>query len=272
VVTKLHFIAGLPRSGSTLVGALLRQNPRFVASITSPVAALCGALTKEMSGASEFVTFFDDGRRKTMLRAIFDGYYASSKVDQVVFDTNRIWTSKAAWLSQLYPNSRIICCVRDIGWIVDSLERMLRANPLQLSRALAYEPGTSVYARVEWLINSDNGLIGLPWSAFREAWFGESADRLVVIPYDTLVREPERTLRRLYDAIGEHYFPHDFEHVSYDEPEYDSQLGMPGLHRVRSVVKPETRIPSIPPDIFAKYADTNFWRDSALNHRSVRIL
>ena len=26
---KLHFIAGLPRSGSTLLAGILRQNPRF---------------------------------------------------------------------------------------------------------------------------------------------------------------------------------------------------------------------------------------------------
>jgi sulfotransferase len=36
-VPTLHFIAGLPRSGSTLLVALLRQNPRFAARISSPV-------------------------------------------------------------------------------------------------------------------------------------------------------------------------------------------------------------------------------------------
>lgn len=32
-----HFISGLPRSGSTLLAAILRQNPRFLAATTSPV-------------------------------------------------------------------------------------------------------------------------------------------------------------------------------------------------------------------------------------------
>jgi len=35
---RLHFISGLPRSGSTLLSAILRQNPRFYAGMTSPVA------------------------------------------------------------------------------------------------------------------------------------------------------------------------------------------------------------------------------------------
>ncbi|WP_414570950.1 sulfotransferase [Nostoc sp. CCY 9925] len=37
---KIHFISGLPRSGSTLLGVLLRQNPQFHASMTSPVGSL----------------------------------------------------------------------------------------------------------------------------------------------------------------------------------------------------------------------------------------
>jgi hypothetical protein len=37
---RLHFISGLPRSGSTLLAALLRQNPRFSAGMSSPVYAL----------------------------------------------------------------------------------------------------------------------------------------------------------------------------------------------------------------------------------------
>ncbi|MEG3936419.1 MULTISPECIES: sulfotransferase [unclassified Microcoleus] len=32
-----HFISGLPRSGSTLLAALLRQNPRFHGAMTSPL-------------------------------------------------------------------------------------------------------------------------------------------------------------------------------------------------------------------------------------------
>jgi sulfotransferase len=40
----IHFISGLPRSGSTLLAAILRQNPRFHAGMSSPVASLFMAL------------------------------------------------------------------------------------------------------------------------------------------------------------------------------------------------------------------------------------
>lgn len=58
---RLHLISGLPRSGSTLLSAILRQNPRFSAGVTTPVAALIGALMPRMSGNSEFAPFFVTG-------------------------------------------------------------------------------------------------------------------------------------------------------------------------------------------------------------------
>ena len=45
----IHFISGLPRSGSTLLAAILRQNPRFHAGMTSPVGAMYMALERSMS-------------------------------------------------------------------------------------------------------------------------------------------------------------------------------------------------------------------------------
>jgi len=273
--TRVHFISGLPRSGSTLLSALLRQNPRFSASMTSPVAALVGAWLPKMSGG-EFEGFFDDAKRARMLRSVLETYHAQepglSSGDSVVFDTNRSWTGRTALLGQLYPASRIICCVREIGWIIDSIERMLAKNSLQLSRMFDFQPGSSVYGRVESLMNSEHGLIGLSWSTLREAWFSEEAKRLIVVPYDHLVKEPKRTLHRLYAELGETYFEHDLQNVVYEEPDYDANIGMPGLHTVRQKVEYQQRMPCIPPDIFTKYGNTHFWEKAELNIRGVTII
>lgn len=225
-----------------------------------------------MSGASEFVTFFSDERKRAILRNLFEGYYIDVPPTHVIFDTNRTWTARIPILAELYPESRIICCVRDIGWIIDSIETMLRKNPLQLSRLFNFQPGSSVYARVEILMNSDHGLIGLSWSSLREAWFSPYAKRLILIQYDTLVQQPDRVLSRLYEELGEVPFKHDFDHVVYDEPDYDAHLGMPGMHKVREKVEYQKRESNIPPDLFAKYANMNFWAKPQLNQKGVLVL
>lgn len=272
---QFHFISGLPRAGSTLLSAILKQNPRFSAAMTSPVATLVGAIQPKMTGG-EFGVFFDDKKRALVLKAIFEAYHADRIAtlasSPVIFDTNRSWTGRMALLADLYPQAKIICCVRSIAWIIDSIESMLAKNPLQLSRVFNFQPGSSVYGRTETLMNSDKGLIGLPWSTLREAWFGDYADRLVIVPYDHLVKAPARTLERLYQVLGEPYFPHDFDNVVYDEPDYDAHIGMPGLHTVRHKVEHRERRPVIPPDIFSKYATTHFWENRELNPRGVTII
>lgn len=272
MIAKAHFISGLPRSGSTLLSALLKQNPQFHASVTSPVALLMTTVMNKMSGGKEFSVFFDDERRQAILRGIFAGYYTGAPSESVVFDTNRTWTARASILGALFPQCRIICCVRDVGAIMDSLERQLRKNPLQFSRVFNFQPGVSAYTRAETLMNLENGLIGIAMSGLREAWFSEEAKRLIVIDYDRLVGQPGAVLRRLYLELGEPWFDHDFDHVAHDEPDYDDQLGMPGMHKVREKVAHERRELSIPPDLFAKYSSLSFWKNAEVNPRGVLLL
>jgi sulfotransferase len=270
--SRVHLISGLPRSGSTVLSAILRQNPRFSAAVTSPVVSLVAGVQPKMSGSSEFSTFFDDERRSVILKGLFESYYANIPTNHVVFDTNRLWTGKLSLLNELYPQARVICCVRELGWIIDSVERMLRKNPLQPSRVFDYKAGSSLYSRIETLMNSENGLIGLAWSCLREAWFSHHSAKLIVINYDSLVTNPLPVMQRLYQELGETWYEHDFQNLHYDEPEYDALLGMPGMHRVSSKVEPQRREACIPPDVFAKYADLSFWRKPEMNPRKVLVL
>ena len=60
----IHFISGLPRSGSTLLAGILRQNPRFHAGMTSPVGSMYMALEKSMSRRNETAVFIDSVQRR----------------------------------------------------------------------------------------------------------------------------------------------------------------------------------------------------------------
>ena len=271
MVAQVHFISGLPRSGSTLLAAILRQNPKFHAEITSPVAPLCGAVHQKIAGSGEFSVLFSEQRCAQMLRGLFDIYYADVPAGGVVFDTNRTWTGHAALLGRLFPDCRIICCVREIGWILESIERMRLKNPLRLSKLFPQQPGGTIYTRVDGLMHSEKGLVGGAWSRLREAWFSEAASRLIIVPYDVLVRDPESTLRRLYKELKEPYYSHDFANIEYEAPEFDDFLGMPGLHTVRRAVEYRRRQAVIPPEIFSKYVKSQFWNSVDLNSRGATV-
>jgi len=255
-----HFISGLPRSGSTLLSAILRQNPRFHAGISSPVAGLATGLLGQVSAGSEYAALVDAAQRRALLRGLFDAYY-STLPGQVVFDTNRLWCGKLPLLSDLFPGARVIACVRDVAWVMDSIERLYRANPYENTRLFQHAGGRgSVYTRLEGLVQHDQ-MVGSAWAALREAYYGEQAGALLVVDYDLLSRAPHQVLPLIYDFIGEPAFDHDFEHIEYDAVDFDLQLGVPGLHRVRAKVEFQARRTILPPDLFEKYSKLSFWGD-----------
>ncbi len=256
---KFHFISGLPRSGSTLTAALLRQNPRFHAGMSSPVAGLFEGVIGQVSAGTELSTMVNQDQRKRILAGLFDSYYADCK-EPVIFDTSRSWTAQLPALMKLFPTAKLVCTVRNVAWVMDSLERQFRDNAFENTRLFnnAGERST-VYTRVEAMAGA-NRLVGYPWHALREACYSEFAERLVLVDYDLLVARPADVMKLLYEFLDEEHFEHDFEAVEYDAPAFDAQLGLDGLHRVHKKVEPRPRQTILPPDLFERYEKLSFWQ------------
>lgn len=265
-----HFLSGLPRSGSTLLAAILAQNPRFTAGMSGPVAGLFSSLLGEMSAKNEFAVFITEAQRQRVLRGLFENYYADCGAD-VIFDTNRLWCTKLPALKTLFPDSKVIACVRDVAWILDSFERLIRKNAFSPSSIFHYQPGGTVYTRVNGLAGPE-GLVGFAYDALKEAFYGEDSDRLLLIQYETLTTDPHKVLETLYTFIDEPLFTHDTAHITFDASAFDKRAGTPGLHTVRPQVTANTRPTLLPPDLFARFAHDAFWRDPAKNIRNVQIV
>lgn len=242
------------------MGAILRQNPRFSAGMSSPIASLFDGIIAQVSAGSELSTMVNQEQRARILRGLFDSFYEGSSAE-VIFDTNRAWCSHLPALMRLFPDAKVICCVRDVAWVMDSLERQFRANAFENTR-LFNTPAerSTVYTRVEALANA-NRLVGFPWHALREACYSEHADRIVLVEYDLVTSRPRDVFKLIYEFLGEPWFEHDFGNVTYDAPEFDAQLGLDGLHRVHPKVEPRTRQTILPPDLFERYSKLAFWRD-----------
>ncbi|MEP7222605.1 MAG: sulfotransferase [Novosphingobium sp.] len=254
---RVHFISGLPRSGSTLLGALLRQNPLFHAGMSSPVFSLLNSMMPRLSNANEFNVFIDDAARGRLLRGLFESYYADLG-DKVVFDTNRSWTQKLPVLLNLYPEAKFVCCVRPVNEIIQSFERLYLESPLQLSQVIGFDPDTSIYVRADRLM-AGNGLIGLALNALKEAFYGPHSDRLMLLSYENIAGRPKLAMEKLYEFLGEMPFAHDFGNIAYEASEFDAFLGAPGLHSVRKKVTYRKPKYTMPPDVLARFAGTPFW-------------
>jgi sulfotransferase len=270
-VTKpIHFISGLPRAGSTLLAALLAQNPRFHAGMSGPVGGFFTSLLGQMSGANEFSIFLNETQKKAILKGVFENYYAAQG-DKVAFDTNRLWCSKMPALAGLFPQARVIACVREVAWIVDSIESLIQRNAFEMSKIFNFDSGGTVYGRAEGVSRGD-GMVGFALNALKEAYYGNYTRNLMLLRYETLTANPALAIKAVYDFIGEQPFEHDFGKVEFDADEFDKRLGTPGLHRVGRQVKHERRQTILPPDIFRRYENDNFWNRSDQNIRNVKVV
>ena len=263
-----HFISGLPRSGSTLLAAILRQNPRLHAAMTSPVGSLFTSLHTTMGQQNEFSEFIEEKQRERVLRGIFDLYYQDF-AQEVILDTNRLWCARLPLLLRLFPDAKILCTVRNVAWIMDSIERLVRKNSLQPSR-LFNGPAESdtVYHRVEALAGRDR-FVGFSYYALKEAFYSPEARQLLIIDYDLLAQSPAKVLPLVYDFLGESAYAHDFENLDYQEPGFDARVGLHGLHEIKRKVALRPRATVLPPDLFQQYSQLDFWKNSASSTASV---
>lgn len=257
-----HFISGLPRSGSTLLSAILRQNPKFHAGMTSPVGSLFSNLIASVSAGSEMAPMVNTRQRKQLSKGLFDSYYADLPIERkTVFDTNRSWTANLAAVTELFPEAKVLACVRNVAWVMDSMERQFQSNAFENTRLFGDAAQRStVFSRLEALVNR-NGLVGYAWSALQEALYGANADKLLIIDYDLLVSRPAEVIDLIYNFLDEEPFDHDFENVEYDAPAFDENLGVSGLHRVHKKVEPKPRHTILPPELFEQYSQLNFWQN-----------
>lgn len=211
-LARFHFIAGLPRSGISVLTALLRQNPRFVAQNNSPSQDLFADLFERYWEQPQYSELLSDAQRLALLRAGFEAVYHDRPLDSVVFDSNRNWLNHIDELVQIFPLSRFIICVRNPASIVNSVAL---ADPSVNSEA--------DMARIaDDLVDSD-GAIGLELGHLRDALSGQHGERIFVLDYDRLADDPEEAMDVLYNFLREPDFTHD-----YDEIGDENQIGVSG--------------------------------------------
>jgi len=163
-------------------------------------------------------------------------------------------------IARFFPYVKVIAWVRELPWVVDSIERLIQRNVFSPSSIFNFNAGGTVYTRAKSVVATD-GMVGGPYDALKQACYGAQRDRLLLVQYETLSTDPAKTMHAIYAFLGEPAFEHDFGHVDYEVTEFDERAGTPGLRTVRGVVKAEPCGTLLPPDLFNRFVNDAFWRD-----------
>jgi len=197
-------------------------------------------------------------KRKNIINGIFENYYDDDD-KEVFFDTNRGWGLMLPLLKDLFPYTKVIMCVRDIPWVLDSFECLYRKNPYDKSLIIPEEYATNVYSRSSYLMQ-ESSVVGFAYLSLKQAITSQEKDMLMLVEYEQLCKNPEGMMQAIYNFIDQPLYEHDFNDTAASWPSYDEEVGIKGMHTTRKKVEWVEREMILPPDIQHQFSNMEVWR------------
>lgn len=216
------FLAGLPRAGSTVLSALLSQNPRIHAEGFSSLCQIMWDVRQSCYGPT-FQALQASRRTHTAREIVAEipTIYYKNCDRPIVVDKCRTWMlpdNMAMIREFITPDPKVIVLSRPVDEVLASFARIREANNLEGFAPELLLPNTDPLMRP---------LAGVEYARYS----GDPA--FIVIEYAELCNDPEGTLGKIYAHCGWDAFEHDFENIVNPFPEDDEVYGLRGLHTIR---------------------------------------
>jgi sulfotransferase len=269
----IFFVSGLPRSGSTLLTNLLAQHPHHHVTPTSGLIEMFALVRDSWRNSQQFRAEGLDKVRpriRTMLEGMVTYYFKDELVhaNKVVFDKNRGWPAQIETLEAVLGGPvKIIVTTRDIRAILASFEKLHRNNPLVRPAWIGEDffQAQTIEGRCRVLLGP-RGAVGVAINRVLDAFDRGYGDRLVVVPYSQLTRDPLGTMESLHEALDLPPYLYDPDNVEQVTHEDDEMHGWSGLHDIRKRIEPPQEVPwrGIIPERLAEQLAQEYPRIQAL--------
>lgn len=235
-------LSGLPRTGSTLLSAIMSQNPEIHAEGNSAVCQLMWDMQCSVYGTANQQLIASD-RLDTGIQLIknIPNVYYKDVTASTVIDKCRSWTlpDNMAMLSRYFEHKpKVLVLERPLIEIVRSFVALRQANNYQGDPEEGLldtwsEPIMRSYEGVKWAKANNNG-------------------EFVFIQYDDILNNTKSTINKIYEFCELESFEHDFNNIVNKHPENDEVYGMLGQHDIRPTINKRDLDVKLSKEIIAK--------------------
>ena len=270
-----YFMAGLPRSGSTLLSTILNQNPRFYSGPSSPVLGAMFAIEQNFMENELYLGYPKPDQVREIIGSVPHHFYSDIE-KPVVFDKNRAWTARVPFIEgYIGQQAKIIVPVRRVDEILTSILTMIHRNPFQEGQERVnfvdeqlIKTNTPIndYNRCMYLLNG-GGIVYDSLNAIKMGIDENFRDKMHFVDYNDLVSNPGKTLEDIYDFLGENYYDHELDNLSNKHRENDlNTYGLGDMHEVHSKLEKISPSPEsvLPEEILSLYEENKnnleFWK------------
>jgi len=236
---NILFMAGFPRSGSSLLANILAQNPKFYTTPTSGLVASILSIKDNWKNNDIYRSNGEDyvyPKIKSMMKWMMLGfYYEQIERGVIPIDKNRMWTGHVDMLDKLLgSNYKIIFPIRNVVDCCISMERINRKGSLVNHGDNGdFIKEQTTRGRAQNFLK-DEGIFGLPLLYLRELMYRGETDKLVVVPYNDLLKYPTQTLNKIHNDLNLPQFRYDFNNIKQVIVEQDLEHGFEphSLHKI----------------------------------------
>lgn len=246
---QLHFLSGVPRSGSTVLAAILNQNPMTHVSTTSGLVHALDGLANTWHSAG-LLNKNDPTRTKLAqtMRGMIDAFYEDTD-KPVVIDKSRGWP---------------------ISQIMAAMTQVLNHKPKIIATVRSVPDCAASFVRIEKPENLDEFMAsGQLMDHLRAAYislqegYTYAPENFLFVEYEDLIANPKAQLERIHSFLGLPSFDYDFNNIDGSTvTEDDEQLhGTKGMHDVKPVLEAQHR--QDPKDLlkhhYSSFCQPEFW-------------
>jgi hypothetical protein len=266
------FLAGLPRSGNTLLSSILNQNPEILVSANS---FLCEHMhqTALFQFHEKFKNFPDENSVNNLISSTFDSYYKDWDAKYII-DRGPWGTPSNLYLLENYLSNdiKIICTVRDILEIISSFIRVTPDNifnqlkeQIQNNQRFLESYKSDIELMCE-IVTEPSGQLEHFMFSLNNLLKEKNRGYLHIVEYNDLITDTDKTIERIYDFLEIEHYRHNYKYIkqfAVNGIEYDDSIFGGDLHKVKSKIKQKKYVVEdiLPPHIIQKYSNLEFWRD-----------
>ena len=277
----MFFLAGLPRSGSTLLRSILNQNPSLYSGPISPSVELLYYTDKYFQSSEMLLASPQPESCFNVLSNMMDLFYEpilKKEGKSKIIEFNRaIPNNIERFRTYIQEDIRIVCPVRSIPEILASFISLIHKNSDKVSFVDQYliDKGIEVNddTRCDYLM-SDYGIVGQALFAMSRPYLRNEQSLLKIVEYDDLVENTDKVIEEIYDFWGLEKYSHTYENLENTYPENDIfQYNLDGMHTIGRTIKKTCKKPEevLSTEIIEKYSGMEYWRESCTNEYYLTI-
>jgi len=245
-----YFMGGLPRSGSTVLTALLNQHPEIYASPQSELLGIYYTLQNEIYDSESWRSNLMRENYENMLNSLGNLFYSTVK-KPIIIDKNRVWGTEGnhSFATRLNKEPKTIVVLRPILEVLSSFVRLAEKNPSNfIDQNLANLDFYLKYyrtvndGRCDYLMRA-NGEIDQQLLAI--ATLVKKPEICHVVWYDDLIADPQGCLSSIYQFFNVSDFKNNFSDIKQLDKYDDSIFGIKDFHTISNTIKASKTKPEL---------------------------